>query len=72
MAPGTPSKTAQRKPRALSLHIGLNAVDAMVKLLVEMAKAPPAPPPSMVAAKPAPKPAAKPSFAKPPMPKFRR
>lgn len=28
MAPGTPSKTAQRKPRALSLHIGLNAVDA--------------------------------------------
>ena len=48
----------------------LAAIDWVVKLLVDMAQAPQAPPPT-AAAKPAPKPAARPSFVKPPMPKFR-
>jgi transcription-repair coupling factor (superfamily II helicase) len=47
----------------------LPVIDGIVKLLAEMAKAPPAPPPS--SAPPPPKPAAKPSFIKPPMPKTR-
>jgi transcription-repair coupling factor (superfamily II helicase) len=43
----------------------LPVIDGIVKLLAEMAKAPPTPPPVAAAAKPAVKPAAKPSFIKP-------
>ncbi|MGE3907652.1 MAG: transcription-repair coupling factor, partial [Reyranellaceae bacterium] len=50
-------------------HQSLDAIDAVLKTLAELAKAPPAPPPTSA---PPPPPPAKPRFIKPPMPKYRR